>query len=66
MYAVGMKTTKKKKARMGRPPKPPAEKFSEKVTIKMTRAERTWLEAKARKEGLSLSALLMGPWRERR
>jgi len=44
---------------MGRPPKPPGEKFSAMVTVKMTKAERRSLEAKAKRLGLSLSATLM-------
>ena len=50
--------------RMGRPPKPPAEKYSEQANVRMTRAERRRLASAARKAGLSLSALLMKPWRK--
>ena len=34
------------------------------VGVKMTQAERKRLEAEARKLGISLSALLMRPWRD--
>ena len=37
---------------------------SKKVTIYMTPAELKRLEAQATKEGVSLSALIMLPWRE--
>ena len=49
---------------MGRPPKPPAEKMSECIMVRVTPAERMRLEAHARKLGVSLAALLMRPWRE--
>lgn len=51
---------------MGRPPKPKNEKQSEKVSVKMTRAERRELEAAARKAGLSLSAYILAPHRKPR
>lgn len=56
----GMKTRK----RMGRPPKAANEKFSEQVNVKMTSAELSMLKAEAKRRGVSLSALMMGPWRE--
>jgi hypothetical protein len=55
---------KKKKAKMGRPPKPLDEKQGVKVTVYMTEDERKQLEALADKEGISLSSLLMKPWRK--
>ena len=48
---------------MGRPPKPLAEKYSAQVLVHMTRAERKRLEAEAKRLGISLSGLLMRPWR---
>jgi len=56
---------KGKKVKMGRPPKAPAEKYSAQVNIHMRQAERVRLDAEAKKRGLSLSALLMCPWREK-
>ena len=56
----------KRKARMGRPPKPPDERQAERIMVNVTRAERVQLEREARKAGLSLSALLIRPWREKR
>ena len=53
----------KKKTKMGRPPKAPADKYGEHVNVHMTQAERAMLEAEAKKRGLSLSSLLMSPWR---
>ena len=49
---------------MGRPPKPPAEKYSEQVNVRMKRAERARLDAEAKRLGVSLSELLMRPWRK--
>ena len=50
---------------MGRPPKPPAEKCGEQVNVRMTKRERAQMKAEAKRLGISLSALLMRPWRER-
>ena len=52
------------KRRTGRPPKTPSRRQSKKVTIYMTPAELKRLETQATKEGVSLSALIMRPWRE--
>jgi hypothetical protein len=60
-----MRTKKaRKRSRMGRPPKPPAERYSEQANIRMTRAERARLDAEASRLGLTLSQLLMRPWRD--
>lgn len=50
--------------RMGRPPKPRSEKYGAQVNVRMTEAERQVLEAEAARLGVSLSALLMRPWRK--
>ena len=55
---------KDSKARMGRPPKLRAEKWGWRVTVNMTRKEREQLEAEAKRFGMSLSQLLMRPWRK--
>ncbi|MCK4670762.1 MAG: hypothetical protein KAT43_06175 [Nanoarchaeota archaeon] len=52
------------KKRMGRPFKPPEEKYSEQVNVRMTKAERKRLDAEAKRRGVSLSGLLMLPWRK--
>jgi predicted HicB family RNase H-like nuclease len=52
------------KLRTGRPPKPPEQTLSERVMVRLSRAERARLEALAKKEGLSLASLIMRPWRE--
>ena len=52
-----------RKKKMGRPPKPPAERCSERVTIRMTKAERKALEREAKRLGVSLADLLLRPWR---
>ena len=49
---------------MGRPPMPAAEKCGERVTIRMTKAERRTLEREAKRLGVSLAALLLRPWRK--
>lgn len=54
---------KTKKARMGRPPKPPGEKQSVKVTVKLTPGERRRLDAEARKAGAPLATYIMAPHR---
>ena len=50
--------------RTGRPPKAKAEKQSEPLMVRVTPAERKRLEKLAKKEGVSLSALIMRPWRD--
>ena len=50
--------------RTGRPPKPREEKQSEIIGVCMTPGERKRLKAEAKRLGVSLSALLMRPWRK--
>jgi len=50
--------------RTGRPPKKPAEKWSERITVYMTQAERERLEDLAEQEGVTVAALIMRPWRK--
>jgi len=45
-------------AKMGRPPKRPADRQSEKVTVKFTPGERRRVDAEARKAGLPLGTWL--------
>ena len=54
------------KLRTGRPPKVRSEKHSEQIMVYLTPGERAQLEALAKKEGLSLAALIMRPWREQK
>ena len=49
---------------MGRPPKPPDEKRSAQMCVRMTQAERKRLDAEAKRLGITVSDLLMRPWRE--
>jgi len=49
---------KKRKRRMGRPPKAPEDKQSYRVTVRLTPAEYKKLVGKAEKAGLSLSAYI--------
>ena len=53
------------KLRTGRPPKQPEEKQGEQVTVYLTKSERAELERQAQNEGISLTALIMRPWREK-
>ena len=48
---------------MGRPPLGPKAK-SEKLTLRVTPAERKRLEAEAKRLGVTLADVLMRPWRE--
>jgi len=57
-------STKRKRSKMGRPPKRPSERYSEQVNVHMTRAEKARLEAEAKRLGIPLPALLMLPWRQ--
>ena len=50
--------------RTGRPPKQPASRQSEMLSVYVTMAERRRLEAEAKRRGVSLSSLLMSPWRK--
>jgi len=59
-----MSPKKTKRKRMGRPPKPPAEKLSAQWCVRMTQAERKMLEAEAQRAGITVSDLLMRPWRK--
>jgi hypothetical protein len=54
------------KRRTGRPRKSQREKQGERVMVYLTQTERRRLEQLAKQEGLSLSYLIMRPWREKR
>jgi hypothetical protein len=54
------------KLRTGRPCKSQQEKQSERVMVYLTKTERMRLEELAKRGGLSLSSLIMRPWREKR
>ena len=51
--------------RPGRPRIDPKQRQAERVTIRMTSAERKQLEKMAKAEGVPLSELIMRPWREK-
>jgi len=53
-----------KRKRMGRPPKKASEKYSRTVCVKVTQAEYRALRAEAKRRGVTLSALLLAPWRK--
>ncbi|GMV79778.1 MAG: hypothetical protein AMXMBFR7_09620 [Planctomycetota bacterium] len=52
------------KKRMGRPPKPKAERLSEIINLRMTPGERRRFEELARLEGCTISELILRPWRK--
>ena len=52
------------KLRTGRRPKTKAEKMSKHILVSMTPAEWKRVKAEAKKQGLSVSALLMKPYRK--
>ena len=45
--------------RTGRPPKPPKERRSERVVLRVTKAEKGRLETQARKMGLTIAAYVL-------
>ena len=60
-----MSTKKKTKPnKVGRPPFPKDMRRTEQLNVRATKAERAMLEAKAKTLGVSLSYVLMAPWRE--
>jgi hypothetical protein len=52
------------KLQTGRPRKSSREKQNERVMVYLTKTERRRLKELAGREGLSLSSLIMHPWRE--
>jgi hypothetical protein len=54
------------KLRTGRPRKSQREKQNEQAMVYLTKTEGIRLEELAKREGLSLSSLIMRPWREKR
>ena len=56
----------KKKTKMGRPPKKPADRLSEIVTLRMKPADHKQLMRDAEAAGLSISDYLQQCWRNRR
>lgn len=48
----------------GRPPKSEHERYSEQVNVRMSKDERIRLDREAERLGITLSALLMRPWRK--
>lgn len=56
---------KKRKKKMGRPPKPPAEKFSKRVRVNLRPREYETLKREAERQGISMAELLARLWRER-
>lgn len=62
-YTMCMMNPKRQRKKMGRPPLPADVAKHDRVTIRMTRAERQRLEAEAKRLGLPLADVLMLPWR---
>ncbi|MEW6357953.1 MAG: hypothetical protein AB1696_16590 [Planctomycetota bacterium] len=57
-------SAKRKTSRMGRPPKPKAEKWGARVSVNMTEAEYRQLRTEAKAAGKSLASYLLDCWRE--
>ena len=55
----------KPRKKMGRPPKAPADKFSERVTVRLTPAEFARLRAEAESHGLPLAEVLLRAWQQK-
>ena len=55
---------RRKRKRPGRPPKPKGTALIEHVTVRITESERKQLKVLAKEAGISVSALLMKPFRE--
>jgi len=58
--------TKKRKTKMGRPPKSKDQKQGERVSVNMTREEREALAQDAARAGLSLASYLLDCWKKRK
>jgi ribosomal protein S10 len=56
----------KKKAKMGRPKKKPADMHEKQVNIRLTSAEHRRLKKEAKEIGKSMGAILADPWRAKR
>ena len=61
-YTAGM--SKKRKARMGRPPMEPEQRRSAFLNVRMTRAERAAIQAEADRLAITPTDVLMRPWRK--
>lgn len=55
---------RKKRKKMGRPPLPKGTARNTSVTIRLSEQERKIFESEAKRQALSLSELIMLPWRE--
>ena len=53
------------KKKMGRPPVPAGKRIDVQVSVAMTAAERERIRGAARERGLTMSQLLMRPWRRK-
>ena len=60
-YTVSMS---KKRKKMGRPPLPENKRRGASITLRVTARERARLKAEAKRQGVSVSDVLMRPWRE--
>lgn len=59
-----MSTKRQPKARMGRPPMPKGTQRTIQVKARVTPAEAKLLLAEAKRRGMTISDLLMLPWRD--
>lgn len=54
------------KPKRGRPPKAARERRDDQLCVSLTGGERAMLEREAKRRGLTVSELLMAPWRRGR
>ena len=59
-----MSAKRKPKSKMGRPPLPRGTQKAIRLSVRVTEAERAILDAEAKKQGITISDLLMQVWRE--
>lgn len=59
-----MSAKQKPKARLGRPPLPPGTQKAIRLSVRVTPAEATKLQSEAKRLGITVSQLLMRPWRK--
>ena len=59
-----MNAKRKPKSKMGRPPLPPGTQKATRLSVRVSDAELKLLLAEAKRRGMTISDLLMLPWRD--
>lgn len=60
------KQRKNPKKRLGRPPKAPSERRGVTITMRLTEDELARVRAAAKREGVTVTELLLRPWQKKR